>query len=85
MYEMTTAVATRGKTVKPGQIVSVHIDFASNGYEVETRRKQKPARSNQPYDYEGGTEKNVFNDPADMLAYISSLCPGKQKQKEKAG
>jgi hypothetical protein len=81
---MTTAVATRGNSAKPGQVQSVHIDFASNGYEVETRRKQKPARSNQPYDYEGGMDKKVFNNPADMLAFIASLCPGKKKEKDKA-
>lgn len=77
----TTAIGTRGSAVKPGDIESITIDRADNGYTVRIRVKQKPPKKGEMREWDAGTEQEVYNRTEDMLARVKAAFDGVKLEK----
>jgi hypothetical protein len=80
--QMTTMKGAAASTVKPGEVKRVSIERAANGFTLEIRRKEKPVKPNQPYDFDGNCENLVFNDLEAMLTRIREAFGAKAEKKE---
>jgi hypothetical protein len=67
--EIVTMAGKSGK-IKPGEVESVSIRRASNGFAVDVARKQPPRKHNAPYDWEAGRETQVYESLDSMLEGI---------------
>jgi len=55
-----------------GDVESMNIERAGNGYMVSTSHKQKPGKGNNPEPYVSPT-KSVFTNHADVAAHVSKV------------
>jgi hypothetical protein len=67
---MATATGSKGSAVKPGEVESISIERADNGFTARIRTKQKPMRKGEMRDYDAGNELEVFNKLDDLLARV---------------
>lgn len=55
-----------------GDVESMNIERAGNGYMVSTHHKQKPSKGSNPTPFEG-PKKNVFTTHNDVAAHVSKV------------
>jgi hypothetical protein len=83
MAQMTTVRGNAGSSIKPGDVESVSIRRADNGFTVEIQTKQKPLkRANEVRDWDAGRELEVFNKLEDLLARVREAFGGKAEKPE---
>jgi hypothetical protein len=80
---MTTMKGAAASTIKPGEMESMHITHLDNGFMLETRRRQKPRKGNEPYDWDAGTTRMAFKDGDELAEHVRAMCGGKGKEKPK--
>ncbi|MCE5309620.1 MAG: hypothetical protein LLG20_18455 [Acidobacteriales bacterium] len=78
---MTTMKGSGASPVNPGEIKRISVERAANGFTVEIRRKEKPVKANQLYDFDANTENLVFNDLEAMLDGIRKAFGAKAEKK----
>ncbi|HOK47759.1 MAG TPA: hypothetical protein PLK67_17570 [Bryobacteraceae bacterium] len=77
--EIVTVAGRTGKKLKPGEVESINIRRASNGFSVDVQRKRPPQKPNQPYDWEAGHETQVYESLESMLEGVRKAF-GEKKQ-----
>lgn len=80
---LTEMKGSSASPVKPGEMERMSIERAANGFTLEVRRKMKPRKANELYDYDAGTERMVFNDVDAMCEQIKKVCGGKKDGEKK--
>ena len=76
-YQMpATVIGTRGSAVKPGEVESLSIERADNGFTVRICQKQPKLKKGEMRDYDAGRELEVYNSLDDMLARVRKAFEG---------
>lgn len=80
-YKMITAKGSRG-TVKPGEVESLLIERADNGFTARIRVKLKPPRKGEMRDWDAGQELEVFNALDDLVARVKEAFSDEVEKKK---
>lgn len=82
MAQQTIAHGERGSAVKVGEVTSINIERADNGFTVRISTKQKPVRGNQPYAWDAGNENEVFESVDKMVNRVREAFADVKLEKE---
>jgi hypothetical protein len=77
----TTAIGTRGSSVKPGEVDSLSIQRADNGFTVSIQTKQKPLKKGENRDWDAGRENEVYTSVESLCARIRTAFAGVKLEK----
>lgn len=73
MLQGMTVASAKSDPAKPGEVTSISINRADNGFTVRAERRQKPRKGERMVDWEAGASAQVFNRHNEMLEHVGKL------------